>query len=99
SALTGISSDGHGFVFQHASDGIRGLQAGDVMMVKGEMAAKVLGVVTDQDRTLVLVDQASLRDLVKSGEVKLNAPVRFHGSGKFARSESRPFTQTVMDLL
>jgi hypothetical protein len=99
SALMGISHDGHGFVFQHASGGIRGLQAGDVMMVKGEMAAKVLGVVTDQDQTLVLVDQASLHDLVKSGEVKLDAPVRFHGSGKFARRESRPFTQTVMDLL
>jgi hypothetical protein len=99
SSLMGVSSDGHGFVFQHASPGIQALKAGDVMMVKGEMAAKVVGAVTDQDQTLVLVDQASLHDVVKSGEIKMDLPVRFHGSGKFARRESRPFASTVMDLL
>jgi hypothetical protein len=99
SSLMGISSDGHGFVFQHASEGIRGLQPGDVMMVKGEMAAKVQGVVTDQDRTLVVVNQASIHDLVKSGEIKMDLPVRFHGTGKFARNESPGFPSMVMDLI
>ena len=99
SSLMGVSSDGHGFVFQHASPGIQALKAGDVMMVKGEMAAKVAGVVTDQDQTLVLVDQASLHDVVKSGEIKMDLPVRFHGSGKFARRESPPLASTVLDLL
>jgi hypothetical protein len=99
SSLLGVSSDGHGFVFQHASPGIKALKAGDVMMVKGELAAKVVGAVTDQDQTLVLVDQASLHDVVKSGEIKMDLPVRFHGSGKFARRESRPFASTVLDLL
>jgi hypothetical protein len=99
SSLMGISSDGHGFVFQHASPGIRALQAGDVMMVKGEMAAKVQGVVTDQDQTLVVVNQASIHDLVKSGEIKMDLPVRFHGPGKFARDERPGFPSTVFDLL
>jgi hypothetical protein len=99
SSLMGVSSDGHGFVFQHASPGIQALKAGDVMMVKGEMAAKVVGAVTDQDQTLVLVDQASLHDVVKSGEIKMDLPVRFRGTGKFARRESRPFASTVMDIL
>lgn len=99
SALMGVSSDGHGFVFQHASDKLRGLQAGDVFMVKGEMAAKVLGVVTDQDQTLVAVDQASLKDLVQSGQVKLDFPVRFTGPKQAARNDAPPFAATVWDLL
>lgn len=99
SSLMGVSSDGHGFVFQHAGPNIQALKAGDVMMVKGEMAAKVAGVVTDQDKTLVLVDQASLRDLVQSGDMKLDVPVRFHGPKKSSQFESRPFGSNMWNLL
>src|ERR1039458_5347088 len=38
STLLGISSDGHGFLFQNAGDNVKDLKAGDVFMVKGGMA-------------------------------------------------------------
>jgi hypothetical protein len=84
SSLMGIGSDGHGFVFQNASPGIRALKAGDVLMVKGEMAGKVLGTVSREDKTLVVIDQASLVDVVQGGEIHLDAPVQFHGHKRAA---------------
>jgi hypothetical protein len=79
SSLMGISSDGHGWVFQNAPAGIKALKAGDVFVVKGQLAVKVVGAVTQDDKTLIETGEASLRDLVQSGDVKIDAPVRFHG--------------------
>ena len=99
STLMGISSDGHGFLFKNASESIRSLKAGDVLMIKNKMAIKVLGVTTSEDQTLVLAGQPSLLDLAQDGEININAPVRFHGPKISARLESAPFLHKVLDLL
>jgi hypothetical protein len=95
-SLMGISSDGHGWVFQNAPASIKALKAGDVFMVKGQLAAKVVGAVTQGDKTLIETGEASLRDLVQSGDIKLDAPVRFHGP-KAAADKPRP--RSLFDLL
>jgi hypothetical protein len=99
SSLMGISSDGHGFLFQNASAGIRALKAGDVLMVKGELAVKVLGMAVDGDKTLVLCDQASVRDLVHEGEININAPVKFHGPKRNAQLDPSPLLDRLRDLI
>jgi hypothetical protein len=99
SSLMGISSDGHGFLFQNASQNIKNLKAGDVFMVKGEMAGDVLGVVNDSDKTLVVLGQASLRDVVQSGEINIDAPVRFHGPKQAASVEQEPFIDNLLDTI
>lgn len=98
-SLMGITSDGHGFLFQNASQNIKNLKAGDVFMVKGEMAGKVLGVVNDSDKTLVLLGQASLRDVVQAGEINIDAPVRFHGPKQAAQVETKPLLDILLDLI
>jgi hypothetical protein len=97
SSLMGISSDGHDWVFQNAPASVRALKAGDVFMVKNEMAVKVIGAVTQGDKTLVATDEASLRDLVQSGDIKLDAPVRFHGPKNTA--DARPRPRSLFDLI
>jgi hypothetical protein len=97
SSLQGISSDGHAWIFKDAPASIRALKAGDVFMVKNEMAVKVMGVVTKDGETLVAANEASLRDLVQSGDMKLNAPVRFHGPKNAAAKSS--MTRNLFDLL
>ena len=87
-SLMGISSDGHGWVFRNAPASIRALKAGDVFMVKNQLAVKVIGVVTQDDKTLVATGEASLRDIVQSGQIKLDAPVRFHGPKNAAIAEA-----------
>lgn len=99
SSLMGITSDGHGFLFQNASQNIKSLKAGDVFMVKGEMAGKVLGVVNDSDKTLVILGQASLREVVQEGEINIDAPVRFHGPKQTARVEAQPFLENLLNLI
>jgi len=101
SSLMGISSDGHGWVFQNAPASIRALKAGDVFMVKNELAVKVIGGVTQGDKTLIATGEASLRDLVQSGEIKLNAPVRFHGPKNSAKSGAigKPRLRGLLDRL
>jgi len=99
-SLQGIASDGHSWLFKNASAGIKGLKAGDVFMVKGAMAGKVLGVVNEDDQTLVVLAPASLLDTVAGGELKLNAPVHFHGSGQMANvAEPKPAYRTIFDLI
>jgi hypothetical protein len=98
SSLQGISSDGHGFVFKNASANIRALKAGDILFVKGELAVKVLGSITQDDTTLVMTDQASIADVVQGGQIKIDAPVRFHGPDKAAVAQP-PIPRQLLDLL
>jgi len=97
SSLMGISSDGHGWVFRNAPASIRALKAGDIFMVKNQLAVKVIGAVTQGDKTLIATGEASLRDLVQSGELKLNAPIRFHGPKNTARET--PHSHSLFDLI
>jgi hypothetical protein len=66
-------------------------------MVKGEMAGKVLGVVTSGDQTLVELGQASLKDVVAGGQMKVDTPVRFHG--QTAKLQEKPFFNNLLDLI
>lgn len=97
SSLQGISSDGRGFVFKNASPAIRALKTGDILFVKNELAAKVLGSVTDGDTTLVLVGEAPLRDVIQAGEINIDAPIRFHGSKQASLPAPQP--RSLFDLL
>lgn len=99
SSLVAIGSDGHGFLFHDAPGQIGRLAAGDVIMVKGAMAARVLGVAKEDGDTLVELDQATLGDIVAEGEVNIEAPVRFHGPRTSARSEADAPRFSLLDLL
>lgn len=78
-AIQGISSDGHGVVFENASEEIRALKAGDIMFVKNGFAAKILAAETDGTQTVLVTDQAKLIDVVQEGEIKLEPSISFNG--------------------
>jgi hypothetical protein len=99
SSLQGISSDGHGFVFKNASSNIRALKTGDILLVKGELAVKVVGAITEDDTTLVLTNQASLADIVQGGEINIDAPVRFHGPNQANALAQPPMPRQLLDFL
>jgi len=82
SAMQGISSDGHGVVFDNASAEIRALKAGDVLLVKNGFAVKILAAETDGTQTVLITDQAKLVDVVKEGEIKLEPSISFNGPKK-----------------
>jgi hypothetical protein len=78
-SIQGISSDGHGVVFENASAQIRELKAGDVMYVKNGFAAKILAAQTEGTQTVLITDQAKLVDVVQQGEIKLEPSISFNG--------------------
>ena len=92
SALAGISTDGHGIVFQNASAEIRALKAGDIFLVKNQFAVKVLAAETDGAQTVLIVDQAHLADVVAGGDINIDSPITFHGPSTAAvEPAQRPF--------
>jgi hypothetical protein len=98
-SLQGIASDGHSWLFKNASAGIKALKTDDIFMVKGAMAGKVLGVVNQDDQTLIVLAPASMKDTIAGGDMKLNAPVHFHGDGQMAQVEPKPIYRSIFDLI
>jgi hypothetical protein len=98
-SLQGISSDGRGAIFQNASPEIKALKAGDVLLVKGAFAAKIVAAETQGDQTFLYTDYATLADVVQSGELKVDAAVGFHGPrhATVQPPPARPFH--IMDLV
>jgi hypothetical protein len=90
SSLAGLSSDGHGAIFENASPEIRALKAGDIFLVKNAFAVKVLGVETDGDQTVLIVDPAKLSEVVQSGEINLEPSISFHGPSTAAVQPPAP---------
>jgi hypothetical protein len=79
SSLQGVSSDGHGAVFEHASAEILALKTGDIILVKDGFAAKVLAAETTGSQTVLIIDSVKLVELVQEGEINLEPSVSFNG--------------------
>jgi len=76
-AIIGQSSNGAALLFNGANTQTRQLRAGDVLLVKGLLARKVLAVETESERTLVLTQQATIPEVIEEGTIDVTAPVRF----------------------
>ncbi|MGO9038811.1 MAG: hypothetical protein ACLPX1_09340 [Steroidobacteraceae bacterium] len=96
SSLQGISSDGHGAVFDHASAEILALKAGDIILVKDAFAAKVLAAETTGSQTVLIIDSVKLVELVQEGEINLEPSISFNGP---KLSEIQPSASPAFGLL
>jgi hypothetical protein len=95
--LIAESSDGHGLVFKSGTPQIAALKEGDVLVIKGVAARKILAVDRRGGEVLVVTDIAGLRDVVKEGEIHLDAPIKF-GKVQNAELERRQWTPSLFDL-
>lgn len=75
--LRGQSSDGFGFVFDPKNEKAKALRPGDVLLIKGLLARKVIVTDTTKDGVVVLTTGASIADVVKDGHLSIHAPMRF----------------------
>jgi hypothetical protein len=98
-SLQGIASDGHGAMFKNASAEIKALKAGDILMVKGAYAAKILAAQTDGDQTALIIDKAKLTDVVAGGQINVDSPVGFHGPAKASAPQPPPHPFNLMDRI
>jgi hypothetical protein len=95
-AIIGQSSNGAALLFNGANAQTRQLQAGDVLLVKGLLARKVLAVEAESEGTLVLTQQATIPEVVEGGTIDVAAPIRF-GSLRAENdaSDPYPFSQSL----
>lgn len=76
-ALVSVSTDGSTLVFDHTRGRIPALGVGDVLMIKGLLARKIIAEQTDGNVTAVLTVPAGLGDIVADGKIHLQVPIRF----------------------
>jgi len=87
-ALISVSTDGSTLVFDKSRGGVPDLKDGDVFVIKGLLARKVLASMTNGNELAVLTIPAGLVDIISDGKIRLQAPIRF-GSGQTASTPSQ----------
>jgi hypothetical protein len=97
-ALIGVSTNGASLLFDSSNAIARSLRAGDVLLIKGLMARKVLGAETTPDGVVLLTQHALLTDVVKDGQIKIQAPVRF-GAPRAELEQPAPPLPKWLDLI
>lgn len=78
--LISVSSDGSTLVFDRGLADVPAMKDGDVLLIKGALARKIIASETSGNEFAVLTEPAGLPDLVSDATIRLRAPVRF-GAG------------------
>ena len=76
-AIQGVSTNGAALLLDASDPKLQSLQAGDVLVVKGLLAKKIIGTEVEGSSLLVLTQPASLVDAVQDGKIQVSAPIRF----------------------
>ena len=97
-AIQGISTNGAALLLDASDPKLASLKAGDVLVIKGLIAKKIIASEMEDGNTiLVLTQQASLTDAIENGHIQVAAPIRF--GGMRASSESPLPSGSPMDWL
>ncbi|MCY7353610.1 MAG: hypothetical protein LH470_00700, partial [Lysobacter sp.] len=76
-ALLSVSTDGSTFVFDRHHGAVPALVKGDVLLIKGLLARKVIAAEHTADEIALLTVPAGLLDIVSDAKIRLHAPIRF----------------------
>ena len=87
-SLLDVSTDGSTFVFDRRQEAFATLAPGDVVLIKGLLARKVIAVETQANEIAVLTVPAGLIDVIKDGQIRVQAPVRFGAAQAAARAST-----------
>lgn len=76
-ALIAVSTDGSTLVFDKSRGAIPALGVGDVLLIKGLLARKILATEINGNEIAVLTAPIALGELVADGKITVHAPIRF----------------------
>jgi hypothetical protein len=88
-AIKGISTDGESLVLDASDPKLASLKAGDVLVIKGYIARKILASEIQGPEIVIVTENAALTDAVQDGHITLSAPVRF-GDLQAENTEPKP---------
>jgi hypothetical protein len=75
--LLGVGSDGRVLFFAKGTQDVEALAPGDVLLIKGLSARKILAVGQDDAGPVLFTESATITDTLRDGDIKLELPVRF----------------------
>jgi hypothetical protein len=75
--IVGVSTDGMTILFAAKTAALQSLQAGDVLLMKGILARKVLATENDGEVIAVLTGPTSIGEVIQDGKIHIDAPFRF----------------------
>lgn len=98
-ALISVSTDGSTLVFDRRQSGVPALKAGDVFLVKGLLARRVIAAESNGDELAVLTIPAGLTELVSDAKIRVHAPIRFGTPRGVASVEPRTPWRAFADAI
>jgi hypothetical protein len=97
-ALISVSTDGSTLVFDRSRGGFPELKDGDVFVIKGLLARKVIASESNGNELAVLTIPAGLIDIITDGKIRLQAPIHFGRGQAFAMASPPENPNRVADL-
>jgi hypothetical protein len=76
-ALISVSTDGSTLVFDRTRGKIPAMADGDVFVIKGLVARKVVAAMTNGNEIAVMTTAAALPDIVSDAKIHVESPIRF----------------------
>jgi hypothetical protein len=98
-ALVSVSSDGSTLVFNRKLGAIPSMADGEVILIKGLLARKILASETDGDKLAILTVPAGLLDIVTDAKIHVESPIRFGTSQPVAAAAGRSFLDRMLGTL
>jgi hypothetical protein len=95
-AVQGVSTNGAALLLDASNPKMQSLKAGDVLVIKGLLAKKIIAAEIQGPYVLALTQQADLTDALQDGKIKVSAPIRF-GALQAAAAPSIP--RQIFDFL
>ncbi|MEO7103071.1 MAG: hypothetical protein ABI311_06665 [Gemmatimonadaceae bacterium] len=95
-ALISVSTDGSTLVFDRTRGVLPTLGAGDVLLIKGLLARRVLATEVSGDDVAVLTAPVALGEIIADGKISVHAPIRF---GKPRSASVPPAPQSIWEQL
>jgi hypothetical protein len=87
-ALISVSTDGSTLVFDRSHGKVPAMKDGDVFLIKGLLARRIVASESNGGELAVLTVPAGLLDLVSDAKIKVHAPIRFGRPQAIARTAS-----------
>lgn len=89
-ALVSVSTDGSTLVFDRTRGRIPAMKDGEVIVIKGLLARKIVASETVGDEFAVLTIPVGLLDMVSDAKIRLHAPIRFGSAQAIAAATPTP---------
>jgi hypothetical protein len=98
-ALISVSSDGSTLVFNRKLGKIPAMADGEIILIQGLLARKIIASETKGDELALLTVPAALPEIVTDAKIHVETPIRFGAAQSLTAAAGRPMLESLMNTL